>query len=853
MSASSAQLQFAAEFVIFLAAASGLAVVVLRGGLLNERQPGRVALAFGFGALGAAAFIHGSQIVDDGGAASVVGLRMAGVVATAAGGMRGWVGGTPARVLLVLSMWFVTLATFADAGSPGTVSRAALAAGGVLLGAAVFAAGRRSSAAGVAASAAATLLIVVLVLGVALSAVLVDTVQDSAVDRLERRARTEAAEAANSYTDRLREAKIVATVIADGAQEQVIRTANASITSDELSVELREISNRFLADVALAYVNRFKSVQGAYVRNLDKGDVVDLAGREVVDQALRNRDLRGSVEVVNKKAVAVGVHPVEPPDVGGVLGVALAVSLLDETYLEVTTRDDAGLSLQLVDTTGVIARRGAQPARAAIAGMLRDALVDGRGSSGVVGDRFVAVSPVRADPDDPPKLALVASSSTSLVNETRDKLFRNLFVVALGGTLLALLLASVVGARIGAGLARLRRAAELIQGGDLGVRAGVASDDEVGVLGRAFDSMAESVQEKTEAEVRLRGRLEAVVAGMGEALVVVDGGGRVTDFNRAAEDLLKVRQSEALGRPVDDLVHLVRQGDSGPGIVLLSHSTAPWSTLGTVHRSDGRQVPVAVSVGALHGPGAELGGRVVVLADLTREREVEQMKTEFLARVGHELRHPLVPLMGYAEILNRKKVGEEQAHEMHEIMLAESKKLLRIVELLEFFAASGARRVMLRPDPVDPRVLIDDVLRRWHGRVGPDAIRSRIRKGTPTIVADLRRLAACLDELIDNAVKFSPAGGRITVSAEPAERGGVEITVTDHGIGMTAAELDKAFAEFVQADPSDTRAFGGLGLGLAFVRRVVEAHGGTLSAKSVLGKGSKFSIFMPNVPKEAGR
>ena len=240
----------------------------------------------------------------------------------------------------------------------------------------------------------------------------------------------------------------------------------------------------------------------------------------------------------------------------------------------------------------------------------------------------------------------------------------------------------------------------------------------------------------------------------------------------------------------------------------------------------------------------------MVLADLTREREVEQMKTQFLARVGHELRHPLVPLMGYAEILNRKQVSPDQAHEMHEVMVAESKKLLRIVELLEFFAASGARRVMLRSDPVDPRALIDDVLRRWEKRVGPDVIRSRIRKGTPVVMADRRRLSASLDELIDNAVKFSPNGGRISVSAEPAEDGGVEISVIDHGIGMTDTEREKALAEFVQGDPSDTRAFGGLGLGLAFVRRVVEAHGGALAARSQLGKGTKVSMFVPNVPKE---
>ncbi|MGH9179770.1 MAG: ATP-binding protein [Acidimicrobiales bacterium] len=843
MSASSAQLQFAAEFVLFLAAASGLSVVALRGTLLNSRPPGRAAFVLGFTALMVASFLHGSQLVDDGGAAGIIGLRSAGVAAVLIGLARGWVGGLFARLVLLLSAVLVGVATVADAVDPGTLSRLFLAGGGAILGAGVYAVSRRSITARFAASAAATLLMVVLVLGVALSAVLVDNVQDSAADRLARRAQNEAVEAAD-VRPRLSEAKIVANTLP--GDPRVVTVANNPTTSAELSGRLGQLSENFLADVSLAYVNRLQSVQGSH--NLDPVLVVNLAGKDTVTQALLRRGQRGSIEVVGGKAFRVGAYPIEVGNPPELVGVAVAASPLDATELELTTLDDPSLSLALVDTTGVVARSGPQPAQSETAALERAALVDGRSGSAVLGGRFVSVVPVRADPDEPPKLALIASTPTTLVNETRDKLFRNLFLVALGGALLALLLASIIGAQIGSGLGRLRRAAEAIQEGDLSVRAGIRSEDEVGVLGRTFDSMAQSVQEKTETEVRLRGRLEAVVAGMGEALVVVDGSGRITDFNRAAESLLRRRQSEVLGRPVDEVVRLQAQDDGG--IILLSQSSAPWSTLGTVVASDGRDVPVAVSVGALHGPGTETGGRVVVLADLTREREVEQMKTQFLARVGHELRHPLVPLMGYAEILNRKQVSSDQAHEMHEVMLAESKKLLRIVELLEFFAASGARRVMLRADQVDPRALIDDVLRRWEKRVGPDVIRSRIRKGTPVVQADRRRLSACLDELIDNAVKFSPNGGRISVSAEPAGDGGVEISVLDHGIGMTGTELEKAFAEFVQGDPSDTRAFGGLGLGLAFVRRVVEAHGGSMSTRSHLGKGTKVSMFVPNVPKE---
>ena len=854
MSASSAQLQFAAEFVLFLAAASGLALLALRGALLNAKTGGEFALTSGFVALGTSAFLHGSRLVDDGGSNLIVGLRTAGIVAVLIGCLWGWVAGEAARILLGVAVAFLAAATFVDSADSSTFSRVSLTIGGLARGAAVLLASRRSIAARVAATAATTLLIVVLVLGVAISAVLVDTVQDSALDRIDLRAKNEARTAAGQSAIRIQEARIVAASLA-GNQDSVNELLAARVAprgSEQLSKYLARFGERgFLSDVALAYIAQNGLVHGYF--NLDVPQVVELAGKPVVTEGLRSGE-RASIELLGNplRAYSVAVEPVESPQTAGRAGVAIALKRLDESYLDVVADDDPSLSLSLIKNLTVVAQRGGQPSTASVAGMVRTALVDGLASKGIVGDRFVAVAPLKLG-DGTPQLALVASSPTTLVDRARDDVFRNLFMVALGGALLALLFAVAIGARIGAGLSRLRTAAEAIQEGDFGVRAGVESADEVGLLSRAFDSMASSIQDKTATEARLRGRLEAVVAGMGEALVALDGEHRVTDFNRAAAELLGVRQDEAIGRSVGEIVRLT--DEEGAPIPSGSSTVAGrWSTLGMVETLDGRRIPVAVSVGALRGPGAEAGGNVVVLADLTKERQVEQMKKEFLSRIGHELRHPLVPLMGYAEILNRKEVPREQARAMHSEMLDQSHKLLRHVEMLEFFAADGAGQDFLRLEEVDPRVVIDDVVRRWQHRLGaPEVIRPRVRRSTPTVVADRRRLTKCLDELVDNAVKFSVNGGKIVVSAEPHPDGGVEISVTDHGQGMTAAEQDKAFEEFVQGDPSDTRAHGGLGLGLAFVRRVTEAHGGTLLCSSVLGKGSKFSIVVPNVPKEIAR
>jgi signal transduction histidine kinase len=253
-----------------------------------------------------------------------------------------------------------------------------------------------------------------------------------------------------------------------------------------------------------------------------------------------------------------------------------------------------------------------------------------------------------------------------------------------------------------------------------------------------------------------------------------------------------------------------------------------------------------------------------VVRDLRPEREVEQMKTEFLARVGHELRTPLTGIMGYADILLRRDIPADRARPWLDEILQAGRRLLRIVEMLEFFASSGAGRVLLQPEPLDTRALVNGVTASWSDRLPANVTMGRrVARDTPAVFADRRWLTMAIDEIIDNAVKFSPDGGRVVVAAAPAAKptasdvgrgngraaaagpGAVEISVSDHGVGMTAEEHARVFSEFVQADGSDTRRFGGLGLGLAVVRRVVEDHGGVVTCRSVVGRGTTFTIRLP--------
>jgi signal transduction histidine kinase len=198
-------------------------------------------------------------------------------------------------------------------------------------------------------------------------------------------------------------------------------------------------------------------------------------------------------------------------------------------------------------------------------------------------------------------------------------------------------------------------------------------------------------------------------------------------------------------------------------------------------------------------------------------------------------------------------VPRSQAREFLGGIIDSTDRLERVVDLLVSFAAFEAGRLRLRSEPLAVRELLDGLAERWQTKLDPShPLTKRVARNLPDVVGDRRLLERSLDELLDNAVKYSPAGGKVSVMAKLSDNGAgpsVEISVTDHGIGIPEDRLDTVFDDFAQADASATREFGGLGLGLSFVRRIVLAHDGELLCESRPGKGSTFSIVLPVMPK----
>jgi PAS domain S-box-containing protein len=593
---------------------------------------------------------------------------------------------------------------------------------------------------------------------------------------------------------------------------------------------------------------------------LEEAFVLELRGSSVTRQALADRGPVESVDAVSGQPLAVAAAPLNLSYLDPAFrGVVVLTSRLDETYLRARAdpieSEQAGVGVALVSRDTVLATYGPTMDSSGIIDLALATIVESGETSRDIGDRFAVARPVVGS-DDVPVMALVLTVPRSQIEAAREDLYRVLFLVAMGAAAAALALAALVGERIGAGLRRLTVAATAISQGDLDATAGVTTDDELGALGSTFDSMAGSIRTMTadlrtaaDEEAALRGRLEAVVAGMGEALVAVDATGTITDFNAAAEELLDLPARDTRGRPVSDVVVLI--GDDG--VDLSPRLGRPvlegWSAAGSVVQSGGREVPVVVSAGTLRGPGNDVHGAVFVLRDVRRERELERMKTEFLANISHELRTPLTPIKGFASILQTRALPADRAKGFADEIAVAADQMERVIGQLVNFATIVGGRISLEPEALPARSVLDEAVRRWRDRAdGSHKITRRVAVGTPPVVADRTYLLQALDELIDNAIKYSPHGGRITVSASTVPVEGeqvMRISVTDEGVGIPADRLESIFEDFTQGDGSATRRFGGLGLGLALVHRIVRAHGGELTCESVPAKGSRFSMNLP--------
>lgn len=593
-------------------------------------------------------------------------------------------------------------------------------------------------------------------------------------------------------------------------------------------------------------------------------DVLGMLGSPVVAKdLLRGERTAASVDVVpdsNIVAVIAGA-PVHSGRSNRVVGYLVIARYLDA----ITVRDIARLSrpaeASLVVGDRVLATtlpRGVTATDLLSRSTRRELQAGGRVRSRLElsGESyFTALAPLVDARGVPTNATLALSAPSFVVTDTRDDVIRVLFLVALGIGLVVLALALLSGRRITRPIRQLTATASAVREGNLEARAPVGGSDEVGRLGRAFNEMTASLRSMTDdlktaarEEHDLRERIETIIQSMADGLVAVDKERRILAFNSEAEVMTGVDAKDAVGKKVEDVLAVIDAQDND---VRLPLADLTEGSLGGVFllRERREPVPIAVTTAVLRDEGGEVAGAVAVLRDMTRERELERMKSEFLSNISHELRTPLTPIKGYADILAKRDLSPDQTRKFADGIAASTERLERIVGLLVDFAAMEAGRLAPGSTPIDVAGMLDQLAGEWATRTPRHEFICNVGSDLPAAIGDERLIKRSLEEVLDNAVKFSPRGGKITLTARGISPNGrrpsVEVEIGDEGIGIAPQDLAHVFSDFHQLDGSETRTYGGLGLGLAFVRRIVEAHAGEVGVVSEPEVGTKLTITLP--------
>jgi len=585
-----------------------------------------------------------------------------------------------------------------------------------------------------------------------------------------------------------------------------------------------------------------------------------LTGAQAVDRILDGREEDGGLITVGGRLVALGAvrlvaaeaRPEEPA-----AGVLLTGRIVDDVWAaQVAQTVGAGIVVEVAGTPDAASPDlpvgGETPVAAVLA-----ATAEVPSAITVEGQTAYAAAAVVRDPNSATPVGRIATvRAAAVIAQVEREQVSSLFVLALLGALAAALVGAAVTGRLVSPIRRLTAAAEAVRAGRLDTKARVDTPDELGQLGRTFDEMTDSLAaqsaeliEAAEAQARLAARLEAMTASMGDALIAVSPDGNVITFNAAAQRLTGRRAADAMGAPLNRALRLADHGEAPASEILgVADSEELIQVQVLLRGPGGRPVPTAVTASPVRDGDGPVLGRVLVLRDMTREAEVERMKAEFLANVSHELRTPLTPIKGYADILARRDLDKEKTRRYATQILESTELLERIVGMIVDFAALDSGQVQLSRDPVKLSDLVASVLGEWRGRHPKREFKRRVAKTLPPVQGDADMLRRALNELLDNAVKFSPNGEAISVTAalEDSRRGQrVRLTVRDRGVGINPEMVSEVFGDFYQADASETRHYGGLGLGLALVRRIAQGAGGEAQVESTPDEGTLVHLLLP--------
>jgi len=440
---------------------------------------------------------------------------------------------------------------------------------------------------------------------------------------------------------------------------------------------------------------------------------------------------------------------------------------------------------------------------------------------------------------------VIGAARTAVPATILDGRLRRIMAVIWGTGLAALLLilggAAFLARRITGPLAEMKEAAREMGSGNLSRTLQIRTGDEVEDMANAMNRMASQLSETIRQLDAGKARLETLLASLSDGVIVVAPNRTVRMMNRAAGRILDASETMAEDRLYAEAIRHPRilpfidgwvKGDEPKPVEIAVPSREGERTV----RLSGTMVRYRGETGA---------DALIALRDVTEERRLAQIKSDFVSNASHELRTPLTNIRGYLEAYQDALLhGEAPDPAFLDTVHTNALRMERLIDDLLQLSKAESGSVPLETEEISiPAFLsrLDDQHRSSAERAGKTL---ETVPGEGTFRADLRTLSLAVSNLVDNAIKYGKPAGRITVSGK-TEGGGCVIEVADDGPGIPAEHLPRLFERFYRVDKGRSRELGGTGLGLSIARHIVESHGGSIQVKSRLGEGTRFTIRVP--------
>ncbi|QAS52909.1 cell wall metabolism sensor histidine kinase WalK [Halobacillus litoralis] len=411
------------------------------------------------------------------------------------------------------------------------------------------------------------------------------------------------------------------------------------------------------------------------------------------------------------------------------------------------------------------------------------------------------------------------------------------------GTFLAIAVTALLGILVARTITRpltqMKKQAQIMATGDFSQKVDVKGNDEIGQLGITFNDLNDKLklaQATTEGERR---KLSSVLSNMSDGVIATDRLGAIILMNAPASKLIGQSFEEVQGQSLVDVLDLNDQiediaevEEAGSMIIDLSNEDT--------------HLLLKANFSVVQDENNEMNGFISVISDVTEQQRVEKERREFVSNVSHELRTPLTTMRSYIEALNDGAWQDpEIAPRFLGVTQNETDRMIRLVNDLLQLTKMDHKETSLMKERVEFVSFFDNIVDRFEMNKDEkmNFIRSMSNKSM-YVWMDKDKITQVLDNIISNAIKYSPEGGTIRFAAQSTKKQ-LRVSVTDEGIGMPADTVDKIFDRFYRVDKSRAREMGGTGLGLAIAREMIEAHHGKIWAESQEGKGTTVHFTLP--------